>query len=303
MLEALDAGPAVSVRSTFSRAVATLRAAAVASPEIDARVLLCHALDVDRETLAARPDRIVTAAEGARFTRSLDRRRAREPVSRILGRREFFGLSFALGAETLDPRPDSETLVEAALARLAPRAGGAFRILDIGTGTGCLLLSLLDALPLATGLGVDIAPGALAVAAANAERLGITNRTRWLNADFLTGVTGTFDLVVANPPYIPTAHIGTLEPEVARFDPWLALDGGVDGLAAYRRIMPRLPGVLAPDGSAFLEIDPSQEHAVGAMADETGALSAACAHHDLTGRVRVLELRQCDLPKPKKSLE
>lgn len=287
---AADPELAPSARSAFLHAVVALRAAGIASPETDARILLCHALDIGREDLAARPTRVMTREERLRFAQVLHRRRAREPVSRIIGNREFFGLSFALGAETLDPRPDSETLVEAALARASASSDRKLRVLDIGTGTGCLLLALLNALPSATGVGVDIAPGALAVAAMNAERLGLADRSRWLTADFLVGVSGSFDLVVANPPYIPTGSIGTLEPEVARFDPHLALDGGADGLEAYRRIAPGLCNVLAADGRAYLEIDPSQESAVRAMATATGPLQAVGVYRDLAGRARVVEL-------------
>lgn len=274
----------------FAQAVSLLRAAGVASPETDARLLLCHALGISREALAADPARPLAAAERRVYAALIARRRDREPVSRILGRREFFGLDFEIGPATLDPRPDSETLVEAALA-LARH--GAWRdrephILDIGTGSGCLLLTLLQAWPQATGVGVDISADALRVARKNAAALALSARAEWLQSDFLVDMAGRFDLVVSNPPYIPTSHIPALDPEVSRYDPQLALDGGHDGLSAYRSIVPALPAVLAEGGIALLEIDPALEAPVRGLLASAG-LDVRAVHPDLTGSARVIE--------------
>lgn len=292
-----------SVRSLFAEAVSALREAGVQAPETDARILLGHALGLSREALAARPDRAVTPLEADRVLCLVARRQGRQPVSRILGRREFFGLDFLLGAETLDPRPDSETLIEVGLASITGTVDGPLRILDIGTGTGCLLLSLLHALRSATGVGVDIAPGALAVAALNANRLGLAERARWLRSDFLDAVTGEFNLIVSNPPYIPSATIATLEPEVSHFDPRLALDGGPDGLSAYRRIAPALRRVLVSGGTALLEIDAPQFEGVRRVLTDTGLDPARIkAHSDLSGRARVVEARAPQTHEAQKKL-
>ncbi len=188
---------------------------------------------------------------------------AREPVSRILGRRAFFGREFSVGRATLDPRPCSETLIEAALA-LADQEGWRTRpihILDAGTGSGCLLLTLLAEMELAHGVGTDISAGALAVAAENADRLGLSERAEFAEARYLGGTRGTFELVVSNPPYIPTRDIEGLEPEVRNHEPRTALDGGADGLDAYREIAAGLPRVV-PRGWALFEVGAGQADAV-----------------------------------------
>ncbi|MSP87837.1 MAG: peptide chain release factor N(5)-glutamine methyltransferase [Alphaproteobacteria bacterium] len=263
-----------------------LTAAGIAGARLDARLLLAHALGVAPDEIMARRGDRPTEAVAVDFERLLVRRLAREPVSRIRGRREFWSLEFEIGPDTLDPRPDSETLIEAALACLADR-GAPWRILDLGTGSGCLLLAMLSELPAATGVGIDRASGALAIAAANAHRLGLDRRCRFLCGDWAAGLAGRFDLIVANPPYIPSADIAALEPEVRDHDPVLALAGGVDGLDAYRAIAAELPRLLAVEGRAVLELGNGQAEPVAKIMVEAGLVLSA-VRPDLAGVARAL---------------
>lgn len=231
----------------------------------DARLLVAAAAGVDTQEIIIRPERPLAPAQQSRLQAMLARRCAREPVSRILGEREFYGRRFALSAATLDPRADSETLIEAVLGLAAREGWGErpLRILDIGTGTGCLLLTLLAELPLATGVGTDISAAALDTAASNAAALGLAARAAFTQADVLDGIDGGFDLVVSNPPYIPTGEIAGLKSEVRKYDPRAALDGGPDGLAIYRRIIAGLPRVL--QGWVVLEVGAGQADAVAQL--------------------------------------
>jgi release factor glutamine methyltransferase len=207
-------------------------------------------------------------------------------VSRLVGEREFWSLPFAVTPATLDPRPDSETLVEAALARTADRAAPV-RLLDLGTGSGCLLLALLHELRAAWGVGTDRSAAAVAAARANAVRLGLADRARFVVADWAAPLAGRFDIVLANPPYIERGAIAGLAPEVARHDPVLALDGGPDGLDAYRAILAGLEALVAPRGRAYLEIGDGQAGAVSALLEAAGFADLELAH-DLAGRARCL---------------
>jgi len=199
----------------------------------------------------------------------LRRTLAHEPLSRVLGAREFWGLDFMLSPDTLDPRPETETLVEAVLARL-PERGRPRRFLDLGTGTGCLLLALLSEYPAATGVGVDLAAGAVDTAARNAERHGLRPRAEFVVGNWGKGLTEAFDVIVANPPYIASSDLAALPPEVRDYDPSLALDGGADGLAAYRAIAADLPRLLAPAGFFACEIGAGQENAVAGIISAAG---------------------------------
>ena len=221
-----------------------------------------------------------------RFRALIARRAGREPVSRILGRREFWSLDFAVTADTLDPRPDSEAVVAAALRWCEGRTAAPL-VLDLGTGTGCLLLALLSEVPQATGVGTDIAAGAVAVAARNAARLGLARRASFLRADWDAGLEGAFDLILCNPPYVPGPAIAGLEPEVARWEPRAALDGGRDGLDAYRRLAPAIAGRLAPGGAAFVEIGDGRAESVEAIMAAAGLWRFA-GESDLTGTLRCL---------------
>jgi release factor glutamine methyltransferase len=216
----------------------------------------------------------------------LRRTLAHEPLSRILGQREFWGLEFELSADTLDPRPETETVVEAVVARLSDR-GGSYRFLDLGTGSGCLLLALLSEYPAASGIGVDLAPGGVATAAGNAARLGFAPRAAFVQGDWAAGLKGTFDVVVANPPYIASTDLPSLPPEVREYDPPLALDGGADGLAAYRAIAADLPRLLAPGGVFACEVGAGQHAAVAGIIVAAGLVIDAMVP-DLAGIPRCI---------------
>jgi release factor glutamine methyltransferase len=207
----------------------------------------------------------------------------------ILGRAEFWSIGLEVGPGVLVPRADTETLIEVALQRLADPMQR-LRLLDIGVGSGCLILALLHHCPRAHGVGTDRSAVALACTRANAKRLGVEGRLELIETDWAQGVAGPFDLVVANPPYIATAEIDGLQPEVSRYEPRAALDGGPDGLAAYRAILPGLPRLLAPRGLALLEIGQGQEAALEPLAAAQGL--AVATHRDLAGITRCLALRR-----------
>lgn len=282
--DAAHALEAPTVSRILNGAVRRLERAGIEAARLDAKVLLLHVLGVGREALTRDPDAWVDPAARARFDALVARRAAREPVGRLAGAREFWSLPFALSVETLIPRPDSETLVETALSALPDRAE-AYRLLDLGTGSGCLLLSLLSERPRAWGLGTDISPDALATAARNASALGLGERAAFLCADWSEAVYGKFDLIVSNPPYVPSAAIDGLQPEVARHEPRRALDGGADGLDAFRRIAPALPRLLAEGGRAVLEFGAGQDGPMVAIL-ERGGLAIEGFGMDLVGRRR-----------------
>lgn len=239
-----------------------LRRAGLASPRREARLLLAHMLGRSPEDLIATPE--MTVPDAACFQALLARRAGGEPRSRIVGNREFRDLDLRLTPDVLDPRPDSETLIDAAL-RSIDDACAPYRVLDLGVGSGCLLLALLQELPNAFGLGCDLSERAVAVARANARHTGLADRAGFLVADWGAGIAGRFDLLLANPPYIPTAAIARLAPEVRDHDPLLALDGGGDGLTCYRALVPELRRLLATGGRAFIEIGQGQAEQVRAL--------------------------------------
>jgi release factor glutamine methyltransferase len=228
---------------------------------------------------------VLTAEEEVRAAAATQRRLKREPVSRILGRREFWSLSLQVTPDTLDPRPDTETVVEAVLEAVPDRRAP-LRLLDFGTGSGCILLALLSELPRAQGVGVDINPGAAAAAAENARRLGLGDRARFVVGDWGKEIDGAFDVIVSNPPYIPDEAIAGLEPEV-HFDPPAALAGGADGLTCYRALGPELTRLLALDGVAALELGIDQGQAVRHILEENG-LTFLRMRRDLAGIDRVI---------------
>jgi release factor glutamine methyltransferase len=270
---------------------ASLTAAGVDAPLTDARWLLSAATGRNAADLIAHPEQLVGARELSRFAAMIAHRSRREPVSRILGEREFYGRTFRVTPAVLDPRADSETLIEEALA-VADRRGWRQRpihILDIGTGSGALLITLLAELPLATGLGTDISLEALAVAAANAEQNGVAGRATFTKADALEGIAGPFDLVVCNPPYIPSGDIAELAPEVRAYDPHIALDGGPDGLDIYRKIIPQLARVL-PCGVLLLEVGTGQARAVSALLASEFSGALVRTRRDLGGRERCVAM-------------
>jgi release factor glutamine methyltransferase len=267
-----------------------LAAAGIDSARLDAQVLVAAALGAEPGALRFAGDRPVGSREGQRIENFLRRRaKTREPVSRILGRREFWSLEFRITPAVLDPRPDSETLIEAALACFPDRAAP-LAVLDLGTGSGCLLLAALHEYPHAAGLGIDASEKALAVAAENAERLGLGARAQFARGDWGRDLGARFDLVLCNPPYIAEGERASLAPEVARHDPPAALFAGADGLDAYREILPDLPRLLAPGGTALFEMGASQAAAVSGLARAAG-LAVADIRPDLAGRERCAVLK------------
>jgi release factor glutamine methyltransferase len=277
-----------SVRTALSNATARLGAAGISDARREARLLVAAALGWEVARVLGFPELEMTTAANQRLETLLVRRSAREPVSRILGYREFWSLRFALSADTLDPRADSETLIEASLAALDDRER-AYRVLDFGTGTGCLLLALLAELPHAVGIGTDCSQGALETARQNAAALDLGDRARFVRGNWGDGLSGQWDVVLANPPYVASRELDGLMPEVARYEPRLALDGGADGLTAYRALAPEIARLLAPAGIAAIEVGAGQAPAVAATMAGAGLVLRAI-RHDLSGVDRCLVL-------------
>ncbi|MEJ0020828.1 MAG: peptide chain release factor N(5)-glutamine methyltransferase [Acetobacteraceae bacterium] len=275
----------LTVRQAIGIAASRLSQAGIDNPRLEARLLLAHALGVAVEDLLRDPDAPVAEA---RFQPLLARREAHEPLALIVGHREFWSLDFVVSSATLIPRADSETLVEAALAAFAGRPPPR-RVLDLGTGTGCLLLAVLSEFPAAFGIGVDRVPAAAALAARNAAALHLADRTGFLCGDWADALDARFDLVLCNPPYIATAEIGRLMPEVADFEPLSALDGGADGFAAWRRLLPALPRLIGESGVAVMELGAGQAPMAADLARRAGLAGTAVA--DLGGIPRALVMR------------
>ncbi len=275
-----------TLAALLEEAVSALGAAALEAPAFEARALLTGVLGMSREEMLAHPDKPVDAAARARFADALGRRAGREPLARITGQREFWSLPIGLGADTLIPRPDSETVVEAALALVADW-DKELSVLDLGTGSGCLLFALLVELPRARGLGIDRAAGALAVARANAQRLGLSARAEFRVGDWADGLAGPFDIIVSNPPYVADEEWAALPPEVRDFEPELALNGGRDGLAAYRALVSGIAPLLAPDGFGVIELGAGQHDRVAEICRNSGLFTGP-ARRDLGGHPRAL---------------
>jgi release factor glutamine methyltransferase len=267
------------------RGAALLAEAGIEQPAREARLLLLHALALPHGNI---PDRDATA-DSAAFDALVARRAAREPMAFLTGRQGFWTLDLAVSPATLIPRADSETLITAAVAAFPDRSR-VRRVLDLGTGTGALLLAALCEFPRAWGLGIDRAATAAALARDNAVASGLAARTAILSGDWASAVQGAFDLILCNPPYVQAAHIPALMAEVALHEPQSALDGGADGLDAYRAVLPDLPRLLAPAGRAILELGQGQHSAVASLA-ETAGLDVAGLHHDVGGIARALVLR------------
>ncbi len=282
------ADPGGSVGAFLCQAGQVLRASGIEAPRLEARQLLAHAMGCREEDLLRDPRAAVPGGAAAAFGEALRRRAAHVPVAHILGRQGFWTLDLEVSADTLIPRADSEAIVEAALAAF-PATEAIGRVLDLGTGTGALLLAVLAEVPGAWGVGVDLAPAAAALAARNAAANGLAGRAAFVAGDWDSALSGRFDLVLSNPPYIASEEIAGLMPEVARHEPRLALDGGADGLGAYRRILARLPALLAPGGRAVLELGIGQRAAVEAIAAAEGLRSLG-ARADLGGVERALVL-------------
>lgn len=278
-----------TVAALLAEASRRLRAAGIEAARAEARLLLSRATGWPKERFLREPEAEVEPAAAARFDALLGGREARLPLAYLLGEREFWSLAIEVGPDVLVPRPETETLVEAALEAF-PARDAALRILDLGTGSGCLLVALLHEYRRASGVGVDRSAKALALAARNLRRHGLAGRARLVCGDWGAALAGPFDIVVANPPYVARGELAGLAPEVARHEPRLALDGGLDGLDAYRALLPDLARLLAPAGIACLEIGRGQEGPLGALLEAHGL--AADGRADLAGIVRCLVLRR-----------
>lgn len=274
----------MTAAAALRAATARLAAAGVEGAARDARLLLAEAMGLAADRLTLHLAEALEATAAARFDAFVREREGRRPVAQILGRRDFWGRTFRVTRDTLDPRPETETLIAEALSE--PFA----RVLDLGTGTGCILLTLLAERAAATGLGTDLSAAALAVAEGNARALGLADHATFVRADWFDGVAGRFDLLVSNPPYIAAAEMAGLAPEVRDWEPPGALSPGGDGLDAYRAICAAAPGHLAAGGRLLLEIGPTQGAAVSALARAAG-LAGVRVLPDLDGRDRVVAAR------------
>ncbi len=276
-----------TIATALALATRRLADAGVASAALDARVILGHVLGAGPEMLVG-GERGLEATDVARYEALIARRARHEPTAYVVGEREFWSLAFTVTAATLTPRPETETLVGAVLDRVD--RGRPLSLLDLGTGTGCLLLALLAELPAAHGTGVDLSEAAVRVAQGNAARLGLGARAGFVVGDWSRAIGGVFDVVVANPPYVATGELDGLAPEV-RAEPILALDGGADGLDAVRAIVPALPELVAEDGLAALEVGAGQAPAVEAMLASLGE-GAVETVDDLAGIARCVLLKR-----------
>jgi release factor glutamine methyltransferase len=291
MTATLDPRPSIA---TARRSLAqSFRRHGLATPELDARLLVAHALGLDHAALAAQAARALTTSEADAIAALAARRRAREPVARITGVKEFWGLNFKLNSATLVPRPETETVVEAALDTLdrGQTHGAALKVADLGTGSGALLLALLSELPLARGFGTDMSRTALGCARDNAVALGLAERAAFVACDYGAALQGPFDIVVSNPPYVARDDIATLAPEVRVFDPRLALDGGPDGLDAYRAIAAAARHLLSPQSVLVLELGIGQLGAVEGLLAAAGLVAIGGPRHDLLGIARSLAVK------------
>jgi release factor glutamine methyltransferase len=283
-----------TINDHLRAAAAQLQSAGIENPALEARLLLAHLLGTTAAALL-RDRALSTAAPG--FAALISRRAAHEPLAFITGRREFWSLTLAVSPATLIPRPDSETLIEAAIAAL-PERDNVRAVLDLGTGTGCLLLAALCEFHAAFGVGVDASRAAAALAASNALSTGLASRASMVCGFWGAALGGRFDLVLCNPPYIETAAIGGLMAEVAAHEPSSALDGGLDGLEAYRQVLPDIARLLAKGGVALVEVGHGQAAAVQGLAAAAG-LDLAAVHSDLSDTPRALALRlRADTKKP-----
>jgi release factor glutamine methyltransferase len=286
--------PAIAPGSTIAAArrslAAMFRASGIDTPEVDARILVGHAVGLDHAGLAGAPERTLSKREAQAVTALAARRQTREPIARIVGVKEFWDLELVVTPAVLVPRPDTETVVEAALAACAGReVGRGVRLLaDLGVGSGALLLALLSEFGDAFGIGTDRSIAALDTACVNARRHGLQARSAFVACDYGSALAGGFDLVVSNPPYIPTNHIATLAPEVRDFEPRAALDGGNDGLDAYRAIAADAERLLAPGGVLVLELGIGQADMVAGVLAAAGLRVDGPARNDLAGIPRAL---------------
>jgi release factor glutamine methyltransferase len=264
----------------------------IEAPALDARIIVGHVLGLDHTALMAQSGRVLKPAEADAIAALAARRHAHEPIARMLGYKEFWGLPFKLNSDTLLPRPETETVIEAVLAALDGERPSArvLRIVDLGTGSGALLLALLSELPNAFGVGTDISVTALGCAHDNAVALGLTARASFVACDYGAALNGPVDVLVSNPPYVAREEIADLQPEVRDYDPRLGLDGGPDGLDGYREVAAHARRLLAPSGVLAVELGRGQLGAVTAILAGAG-LARPVSQHDLAGISRALVMR------------
>ena len=283
----------ITIEAARRAIAARFQSAGIDSAELDARELVGHALGLDLTSMISAANRALTPDESDRLEVLLKRRLAGEPVARILGRKEFWGLRLSLSPATLVPRPDTETVVELALDMLrANPAGQGTRIADLGTGTGAILLALLSELHGAVGIGTDISQEALETARGNAARLKLADRASFIRCDYAAGLTGPFDLIVSNPPYVRSGDIAGLATEVRNHDPRAALDGGPDGLAAYRALIPQAARILAPGAALVVEAGQGQAAQIEALMTAAGLVPHRAPKADLAGIPRAVGARK-----------
>ncbi len=289
-----DAFAGQTIETARRMLTARLRTNSIDAAELDARILIGAVLGLDLTGMIAAAERRVTAAEAARLEDAARRRVAGEPVARIIGVREFWGLPLQLSAATLVPRPDTETVVELALEMLRPSANPdrRLRVADIGTGSGAILLALLSELPDAYGVGTDISVAALRTASRNAVQLGLVGRAGFVACDYAAALSGNLDLIVSNPPYIRSADIAGLSIEVRDYDPLLALDGGTDGLDAYRALIPQAARLLAPGAALVVEAGHGQSGEIQGLIDAAGLTCERPPKADLAGIRRAVAGRK-----------
>jgi release factor glutamine methyltransferase len=282
----------LSVEVARRRIAREFREKNIESPELDARIIVGHTLGLDHTTLASQSGRVLAPQEADAIAALAARRRAGEPIARMLGRKEFWGLPFKLNAHTLLPRPETETVVEATLAALdnEHHSSRVLRIVDLGTGSGALLLALLSELPNACGIGTDISVIALGCARDNAIALDLIARASFVACDYGAALKGPVDVLVSNPPYVAREEIAGLQAEVRDYDPPRALDGGPDGLDGYREVAAHARRLLAPNGVLVVELGQGQLSAVTEIMAPAG-LALSALRHDLSGIVRALVLR------------
>ncbi len=279
------------IASVLKSAASKLNAAGIDTPDLDARVILGHVLGMNWSELVLKADSSVDTASYTQLEQLIARRVCGEPVAYLIGAREFWGLEFEVDRSTLVPRPDSETLVEAVLSEFRNRnysEEAAFRFLDLGTGSGCLLLALLSELPRVQGEGIDCCGDALDVARRNAERLGFQERVGFYESDWGKNIDGLFNIIVANPPYIATCDLTKLPRDVYQFEPHNALCGGPDGFDAYRQLAKDVPRLLWPGGLFVVEIGAGQAKSVRRILFDQSELKFLKSYPDLTGTIRVL---------------
>ncbi len=281
---------AVSIGVLLPVMTRQLQEAGISSARLEARLLVGSVLGMTAAQVFSYSERVLNDAERAAVDACLLRRLRHEPMSHILGQREFWGLSFDVSSAVLTPRPDSETLIETVMKRI-PERSLPLRCLDLGTGSGCLLLAVLSEFPSAQGIGTDLSLDALAVAQGNADKLKLSDRACFVGGFWDDALDGTFDIILSNPPYIRDDERADLEPEVAHYEPHLALFGGSDGLVCYRDLAPRIARRLAADGTAFLEIGAGQAHPVTLIFEKSGLMVVDIVQ-DLAGVERCLVVQR-----------